>query len=130
MDLNFFLSSLLLVILVLNVMGIWGVSKIHIKQKNKEMGIRKVLGADNVSLVVILSRRLVMLLAASLVISLPLAFIMSQKWLDGYAVRVDISFLNFIVPLVTIVVIIGISVFYHIAKVVTTNPIHFIRETE
>jgi putative ABC transport system permease protein len=89
-----------------------------------------VLGADNVSLVVILSRRLVMLLAASLVISLPLAFIMSQKWLDGYAVRVDISFLNFIVPLVTIVVIIGISVFYHIAKVVTTNPIHFIRETE
>ena len=61
------------------------------EQRVKEIGIRKVLGASVLSLWSLLSRDFVVLVAISLVVSLPLAFYLMSHWLQHYFYRSDLS---------------------------------------
>ncbi len=68
-------------------------------QRTKEIGIRKVLGASIREITLLLSRDYVRLILIANGIALPLAWIFIDKWLAGYAYRVDFSLWLLFVPL-------------------------------
>ncbi len=71
--------------------GLVGLSAYNILQRTKELGIRKVLGASVQNVVFILSKDFLALVAIAFVIAAPVSWLIMNRWLEGYAFRIDIS---------------------------------------
>ncbi|MDZ7648364.1 MAG: FtsX-like permease family protein [Cytophagales bacterium] len=71
-------------------LGLFGLVTFTAEQRVKEIGVRKVLGADVFQIVSILSKDLLLLVAVSFVIAFPLGFYLMDKWLQGFAYKIDI----------------------------------------
>jgi putative ABC transport system permease protein len=71
--------------------GLVGLSAYNILQRTKEVGIRKVLGASVQNVVFILSKDFLALVTIAFVIAAPVSWLIMNRWLEGYAFRIDIS---------------------------------------
>jgi putative ABC transport system permease protein len=72
-------------------LGLFGLITFTAEQRVKEIGIRKVLGANVGEIVSLLSKDLLILIAISFVIAFPLGFYLMNKWLQDFAYRIDIQ---------------------------------------
>ncbi len=84
------LLSAILTIFI-SCIGLFGLSVLSAEKRTKEIGIRKVLGASVSSIVSILSTDFLKLIFISLIISMPLAWMTTSKWLQNYPYRITIS---------------------------------------
>jgi putative ABC transport system permease protein len=91
-------------------------------QRTKEIGIRKVLGASLVNIISILSVDFVRLVLIASILSLPIAYFSMQNWLQSYAYRISPGLVQFILPLVIVIVIAGITISFQVLKTAMTNP--------
>lgn len=116
----FFLFSIL--VIVLTCLGLFGLSSMITKQRIKEIGIRKVLGGNEVSIVYVLLKDIVLMLLISLLIAAPVAYFGIDQWIRGFAYQANIGILLYIsawgLTLFTTVA----TAFYHVHKGVNTNP--------
>lgn len=73
-------------------MGLLGLVAFAVAQKTKEIGIRKVLGASAVSIVILITREYTRLVIISIVLGLPLAYYtLENYWLNSFAYRTDMG---------------------------------------
>ena len=77
--------------LLVACLGLFGLASLAVAQRTKEIGIRKVLGASVVSIGALLSKGFAMLVGVSVLISAPLAYLAGQRWLEGFAYRIDLG---------------------------------------
>ncbi|RFZ95320.1 ABC transporter permease [Mucilaginibacter conchicola] len=77
--------------LVIAGLGLFSLAAYAAEQRNKEIGIRKVLGASVSSIVGMLSKDFIKLVLLSFLIAAPLAWLVMHKWLDGFAYRQSIQ---------------------------------------
>jgi putative ABC transport system permease protein len=68
-------------------LGLFGLASFSAAQKTREIGIRKVLGASAESIVVLLSREFAVLVLAANVIAVPVAYVLTTRWLQSFAYR-------------------------------------------
>ncbi|MEQ9402065.1 MAG: FtsX-like permease family protein [Cyclobacteriaceae bacterium] len=73
-------------------LGLLGMAIYTTERKTKEVGIRKVLGAAEMNIVLILSKSFMKLLLISVLIAAPLSFVVNKLWLDNFPNRVDFGF--------------------------------------
>ncbi|TWR27953.1 FtsX-like permease family protein [Mucilaginibacter achroorhodeus] len=77
--------------IVIAGLGLFSLAAYAAEQRNKEIGIRKVLGASVSSIVSMLSKDFIKLVMLSFLIAAPLAWLVMHKWLDGFAYRQSIQ---------------------------------------
>jgi putative ABC transport system permease protein len=77
-------------------MGLFGLATLVVVRRTKEIGIRKVLGADVGRIVVLLSKDFIVLVLVASLISFPVAWWGLQKWLQDFAYRISIPWLAFV----------------------------------
>ncbi|MEM6646756.1 MAG: FtsX-like permease family protein [Bacteroidota bacterium] len=75
----------------ISLIGLIGVTSLSVAQRTKEIGVRKVLGASSSGLVMLLSRRFALLVTLSLLIAVPLAYLATQEWLNGFVYRISVG---------------------------------------
>jgi len=109
-------------------LGIFGMSSFMAIQRNREIGIRKVLGASTGSILRLLIKDFMVLMGISLFIAWPLAFWGVQQWLNEFAYRMSLSFLLFLMPLLIIFTITTVTVSSNIIKAALANPVDSIRQ--
>jgi putative ABC transport system permease protein len=73
----------------ISCIGLLGLVMLSIEQRTKEIGIRKVLGAAVVSIVVMITRQFVVLVAIAFLIAIPVGYYAVDKWLQGFAYRIE-----------------------------------------
>lgn len=113
--------------ILISCMGLFGLAAITTSRKIKEIGIRKVLGASETQITVLLSRGFVGLLIISFLISSPITYWLLIKWLQGFAYRVTINPLLFLSgAIVAIMIAIG-TISYHTIRSARTNPVDSLR---
>lgn len=83
--------------LFISCLGLLGLVSFIANRKVKEIGIRKVLGASAVQIIILLSKNLVRLIIIACVISFPLAWYFSNKWLQDFTFRINISWWIFLI---------------------------------
>lgn len=103
-------------------LGLFGLSAFMVRQRTKEIGIRKVLGASIQNILLLLSKDYIKLVCVAGIIALPLAYFSLHQWLESYMYRIQLSWWLFLVP---VVIVIGIALFtvsFQTIKAALTNP--------
>lgn len=77
--------------IALSCLGLFGLATLSIEQRIKEIGIRRVLGADVISITRLLSQDFVRLVLIAFVIAAPVAWYFGNQWLEDFAYRIHLS---------------------------------------
>jgi putative ABC transport system permease protein len=120
-------STFALLAVIIACMGLFALSSFMIVQRTKEIGIRKVLGASISSVVSILSKDFLMLVAVSNIIAWPVAYYFMNKWLQDFAYRIQISWWMFVLAGSLTLLIALVTVSWQAIKVATANPVEALR---
>lgn len=108
---------------VLSLLGLFALSTYMAKRRTKEIAIRKILGASDFQIINMLNRAFLILVAAANVISWPIAFILTKKWLEGYAYRIDMPIWPFAIATFASVLIAVFTVSLQARKAAVNNPV-------
>lgn len=108
-------------------LGLFGLASFTTLQRTKEIGIRKVLGASVTGILQLLYREFALLLLIAFVIAIPLAWFMTNNWLQGYAFRINMQWSFFVLPFVLIVLIAWLTVSFQSLKAAFANPVKSLR---
>jgi putative ABC transport system permease protein len=108
--------------IIISCLGLIGLSSYTAVQRTKEIGIRKVLGASLFSIVSLLSVDFIKLVLMAALLSLPIAYFAAHNWLEGYAYRITVGWALFLVPIVLILLIAGLTISFQVVKTAMTSP--------
>jgi putative ABC transport system permease protein len=113
--------------IIITALGIFGLSSFNTVQRTKEIGIRKVLGASLSRILFVLNKDILLLLAISFLVALPVLFYGLSTWLQGYANRMALNGWLFILPMGIVALITLVTVSYQTIKSATANPVEALR---
>jgi putative ABC transport system permease protein len=108
-------------------LGLFGLSAFSITQRIKEIGIRKVLGASVSSIVGLLSKDFLKLVAIAAIIAFPVAWYAMNNWLQDFAYRTNISWWIFIIAGIIAAAIALFTISFQAIKAALTNPVKNLR---
>jgi putative ABC transport system permease protein len=111
----------------LALLGLFGLAAITTIQRTKEIGIRKVLGANLLNISMLIARNFVVLVGISILIAAPLAWLASAKWLEGFAYRVQLQYWIFLAAGAGVIAIAFATVSYHAIKAGRLNPVESLK---
>lgn len=109
-------------------LGILGLSAFEVEQRTREVGIRKVLGATVSQIVVLLSKDYLRLVVIANLFAWPIAYWVTQSWLQDFAYRVNIEFLSFFVSGGAACLIAFLVISYHAISTALANPVESLRD--
>ena len=109
--------------IIIACLGLFSLAAYAAEQRNKEIGIRKVLGAGVSTLVAMLSKDFIKLVFIAIIIAAPLAWLVMNKWLQGYTYRQNIKWWVFVVTALSTVVIAFVTISFQSVKAAMANPI-------
>jgi putative ABC transport system permease protein len=113
--------------IMLACLGLFGLAAFTTVQRTKEIGIRRVLGANVSSLTLLLTKSFLQLVGLAIVIAIPLAWWAGDKWLQGFAFRIHEQAYVFVVTAIITAVIAFCTVGYHTIKAALMNPVKSLR---
>jgi putative ABC transport system permease protein len=112
-----------ILMIFISCIGLFGLTMLSIQQRTKEIGIRKVLGANVASITTLLSKNYVFLVGLSMLFAIPTAYYATNKWLENFANRIDLSWWIFACGAIFIFTITLLTVSYQSIKAALMNPI-------
>jgi putative ABC transport system permease protein len=108
-------------------MGLFGLATLTVTRRTKEIGIRKVLGANATQLVKLLSKDFLLLIVIAALIAFPVAWWAMNKWLADFAYRTSISWWVFAVAAIVSLVIALVTISTQAIKAAMMNPVKSLR---
>jgi putative ABC transport system permease protein len=123
---NIFTAFAILAVIIA-CLGLFALSAYMAEQRNKEIGIRKVLGASVAGITTMLSKDFVKLVLLSLIIATPIAWWMMTRWLEDFAYRVSVSWWIVAIAGISAIAIALITVSFQAIKAAVANPVKSLR---
>ena len=109
-------------------LGLYGLAAHKVQHRIKEVGVRKVLGASVFRILTLLSKDFALLLLVAFSIAAPVAYFVMDGWLDDFAFHIEINLLTFLLALVLMVLVAGLTVGYRTFKAAVRNPVEALRD--
>jgi putative ABC transport system permease protein len=104
-------------------LGLLGLASYTAQQRTKEIGIRKVLGAQVIRIVVLLIKDFVKWVTIGIIAACPIAYIIGRTWLNSFPYRTSIGWLPFTASIVSVLTIALITVSYQAVRAARNNPV-------
>jgi putative ABC transport system permease protein len=108
-------------------LGLFGLSAFTITQRVKEIGVRKVLGASVPQIVTELSKDFLVLVLIAAAIAIPVALYAMNKWLGGFASRINVSWWILAASGIIALIIAFVTISFQSIKAATANPVKSLR---
>ncbi len=108
-------------------LGLFGLATFTAERRTKEIGIRKVLGATNTTIVALLSKDFLRLVGVAFLIAAPVAWLTMNKWLQDFAYRTTIGWWIFVVAALLAIVITLLTIGFRALRAAMANPIDSLR---
>ncbi|WP_033147502.1 ABC transporter permease [Prevotella sp. P6B1] len=121
------ISLFTIVAIVISVLGFIGMSLFFIRQRQKEIGIRKIMGSTSHEVMTLMLRTFCAPLLVSFVIAIPLSWYVMTDWLSNFSYRINLSAWIFAVTCAFALLVAVLSVSIQIIKAVRTNPVESIK---
>jgi putative ABC transport system permease protein len=113
--------------IIISCLGLFGLAAFTAQKRQREIGIRKVLGATVNGIVLLLSKDFLMLISLSLLIAFPLCCWGTNRWLHGFAYRADPGIGTYLLTGFTIVGMALLSISFQSLKAACSNPVSSLR---
>jgi len=81
--------------ILISCLGLFGIVTFTTEKREKEIGIRKVLGSSEFAVIRLLSNEFIGLITVAVIIALPISYLIVNKWLDGYTYKVELAWWYF-----------------------------------
>jgi len=108
-------------------LGLFGLSAFSITQRIKEIGVRKVLGANVSTIVTLLSKDFLKLVLVAALIAFPVAWYAMHHWLQDFAYRISIQWWVFVLAAIAASLVALITVSFQAIKAAMANPVKSLR---
>ncbi|MCE2997495.1 MAG: ABC transporter permease [Cyclobacteriaceae bacterium] len=113
--------------LSISIIGIIGLATFTTLRKTKEISIRRVFGASALQALSVLVQEFILVLVASMLIAIPLAWYVADHWLQGFAYRTNMPWWIFGATVVSVVALIVSIIWIQGIKTIRTNPTQTLR---
>jgi putative ABC transport system permease protein len=120
-------GSFAILAIIVACLGLLGLASYTTEQRTKEIGIRKVLGASEPKIFLLLSKEFLKWVVLSNIIAWPIAYIIIRQWLQGFAYRVNIGITIFAFAAVLALGIAILTVSYQTIKAARANPVNALK---
>lgn len=111
----------------ISFLGLTGLASFTTNLRTREIGIRKVLGADVYQMVNLIFREMLTLIILSVLLAIPLAYLLITYWLDGFAYSAQLDPFIFAISVALAVLLAYLIVTYHSVKVARGNPVDILK---
>lgn len=108
--------------MLISCLGLFGLAGINAVNKTKEIGIRKVMGAELGNIFVLLNRQYIWLSMIAFALAAPLSWYIMSKWLADFKFKITIGWELFALSMVTGLLVALATVSYHAIRVALVNP--------
>jgi putative ABC transport system permease protein len=116
-----------IIAILISCLGLFGLATFSAEQRIKEIGVRKVLGASVTSIVTLLSKDFIKLVAIAVIIASPIAWLVMHKWLQSFAYRINISWVVFLITTIVALLIALITISFQAIRAAIANPVKSLR---
>lgn len=111
----------------ISCLGLFGLVTFTAEQRVKEIGVRKVLGASESSIMRLLASNFMRPIAIAMLIAFPLAWLAMNKWLQNYAYKISIGWSLFVLAALMMMVIALITISFQTIRSAFINPVKSLR---
>ncbi|GAB5526961.1 MAG: ABC transporter permease [Roseivirga sp.] len=115
------------VAVIISCLGLLGLTAFTAEKRSKEIGVRKVLGAEVWRIVLLLTGDFTKMVLMALAIGLPIGYILAQQWLQDFAFGIDLSINYFMLAGLMMISIAWLTVSLQTLKAARANPVDSLR---
>jgi len=113
--------------ILISCLGLFGLAAFTAQKRQKEIGIRKVIGASVSNITTMLSKDFINLVTISLLIAFPVSWWMMNKWLQSFAYRINITPWVFVIAGFSVIIITLLTISFQSIKAAIANPVNSLR---
>jgi putative ABC transport system permease protein len=125
------LSELLWIFTIMAIfigcMGLFALAAFNAEQRTKEIGIRKVLGANLLNIIGLLSKNFLAMVLLASVVAVPISWWAMNTWLNDFPYRVNLSIWIFAVAVAAAIMVAFLTVAFQSLRIATSNPVKDLR---
>jgi len=114
--------------IVISCLGLFGLAGINAINRTKEIGIRKVMGANLPSIFILLNKQYLLLSLLAYVIAIPFSWYLMNEWLSSFYFRITIQWDLFVIATVAGLMVALLTVTYHALKAAHMNPAETLKQ--
>ena len=112
---------------IIALLGVIGLLSFNIQKRIKEIGIRKVLGSSVTSVIVLFIKEFLPVIFIASILACPFTYLIMRNWLDGYAYKIIISVIPFIIAISFLILVTIILIVIQTIKTANLNPVESLR---
>jgi putative ABC transport system permease protein len=116
-----------LLAVVIASLGLFGLSSYMVVKRTKEIGVRKILGASVNQIALLVSREFIVIIVIANVIAWPIAWLIMGNWLKGFAFRIDLGILFFLIPTAISLLVAILTIATQSVRAANVDPVKNLR---
>ena len=113
--------------LLLTILALFAMSTYYARQHAKEVALKKVLGGSDMRLFVEVLSGFLKSVVISIVMGIPIAWVVVGKWLEGYSYRVDNPIYVYVAAMVVMLLVAFLSISWQMVNLINTNPVESLK---
>jgi putative ABC transport system permease protein len=121
------IQSFTVIAVLISCLGVYGLVLFVVQRKVKEIGVRKVLGANVVGILRLIYTDFVWLIVIGFILGIPFSYYLINEWLENFTYRSEISVFTYLISFTVVLVIVSVTISYQAIKASLTNPVKSLR---
>lgn len=109
-------------------LGLFGLASFTVLKRKKEIGIRKVIGASVMHILVLLSKNFIQTVLVAMLIGIPITYWLANRWLENFAFRIDLNVWLFIAPVLLVMALVVFSISIKTINAAVINPVESLKD--
>jgi putative ABC transport system permease protein len=120
-------QSFSIIAILISCLGVYGLVMFTVRQKVKEIGVRKVLGASIQSVLMLIYRDFAALTVIGFVLAAPFSYYLLQRWLDNFVYHTSIDAVIYAISFLVVLMIVSATISYQVLRAASANPVDSLR---
>jgi len=108
--------------MVIGCMGLFALASLNMQNRTKEVSIRKILGASQSTILLLLSKEYMILILGALLVSIPITLYFINQWLADFAYQIEIGVGSFVLTASLVMIIAVLTIAYHAINTARKQP--------